>query len=36
LQAFVAELIELGLVRPWDVPEDMEGRLVNWNLPQVM
>jgi len=36
LQAFVAELIELGLVRRWDVPEHMEGRLVNWNLPRVM
>jgi molybdopterin-guanine dinucleotide biosynthesis protein A len=36
LQAFVAELIQLGLVRPWDVPEDMESRLINWNLPRVM
>ena len=36
LQAFVAELIELGLVRSWDVPEEMEDRLVNWNLPQLM
>jgi molybdopterin-guanine dinucleotide biosynthesis protein A len=36
LQAFVAELIELGLIRRWDVPEHMEDRLVNWNLPRVM
>jgi molybdopterin-guanine dinucleotide biosynthesis protein A len=36
LQGFVAELIELELVRAWDVPEDMAGHLVNWNLPPVM
>jgi molybdopterin-guanine dinucleotide biosynthesis protein A len=33
LQAFVQELVSVGLVRPWAVPVPMDEQFANWNSP---
>jgi molybdopterin-guanine dinucleotide biosynthesis protein A len=33
LQAFVQELVSVGLVRPWAVPVQMDDQFTNWNYP---
>jgi molybdopterin-guanine dinucleotide biosynthesis protein A len=33
LQEFVRELVAAGLVRPWQVPPEMDDQFLNWNSP---